>query len=59
MSRPGETGFVDPLRPGLSSGAVDYSDLDGFYRGGQAATGQLLERYILAHVGEFLEIAPE
>ena len=59
MSRPGETGFVDPLRPKPSSGAVDYSDLDAFYRGGHEATGQLLERYILAHVGEFLEIGPE
>jgi hypothetical protein len=58
MCRPGETGFVDPLRPELSSAAPDYSDLDGFYRGGHEATSRLLERYILAHVGEFIEVVP-
>jgi hypothetical protein len=56
MSRPGETGFVDPLHPELSSGPLDYSDLDAFYRGGQEATSRLLERYILSHVEAFLEI---
>jgi hypothetical protein len=59
MSRPGETGFVDPLRSEPSPGALDYSDLDAFYRGGQEATRQLLERYILSHVGEFVEIVAE
>ena len=59
MSRAGGDRVRGPPATRASSGAVDYSDLDGFYRGGQAATGQLLERYILAHVGEFIEIAPE
>jgi hypothetical protein len=56
MSRPGETGFVDPLQPELSPGALDYSDLDDFYRGGRAETSRLLERYIRAHIEEFLEL---
>ena len=56
MSRPGETGFIDPLRAELSSGAPEYEDLDAFYRGGQAETSRLLERYMRAHIEEFLEI---
>ena len=35
---------------------LDYSDLDAFYRGGQLETSRLLERYILSHLGEFLEV---
>jgi len=56
MSRPGETGFIDPLHPELSPGALDYSDLDAFYRGGQVETSRLLERYIRSHLGDFLEV---
>jgi hypothetical protein len=56
MSRPGETGFIDSLRPELSSGALDYSDLDAFYLGGQRETSRLLERYIRSHLGEFVEL---
>lgn len=56
MSRPGETGFIDPLHPELSSGAPDYEDLDAFYRGGQLETSRLLERYIRAHIEEFVEV---
>ena len=56
MSRPGETGFIDPLHPELSSGALDYSDLDAFYRGGQMETSRLLERYIRSHLDDFLEV---
>jgi len=56
MSRPGETGFIDPLRPELSSGASDYSDLDAFYRGGQLETSRLLERYMRAHLDDFVEL---
>ena len=56
MSRPGETGFIDPLRPELSSAALDYSDLDAFYRGGQMETSRLLERYIRSHLDDFLEV---
>jgi hypothetical protein len=56
MSRPGETGFVDPFNPEGGSRAPDYSDLDAFYRGGQEATREMLERYILHRVQEFLEI---
>jgi hypothetical protein len=59
MSRPGETGFVDPLHPELSTGAPDYSDLDAFYRGGEAATSRLLERFVTAHIEEFVEVGPE
>jgi hypothetical protein len=56
MSRPGETGFIDPLRPELSSGGLDYSDLDAFYRGGQLETSRLLERYIRSHLDDFLKV---
>ena len=56
MSRPGETGFIDPLHPELTSGALDYSDLDAFYRGGQLETSRLLERYMRAHLEEFVEV---
>jgi hypothetical protein len=56
MSRPGETGFVDMERQESGPSAVDYSDLDAFYRGGQTETGRLLERYVRAHLEEFVEI---
>ena len=46
MSRPGETGFIDTEHQESDPGAVDYSDLDAFYRGGQAETARLLERYM-------------
>ena len=55
MSRRGETGFVDLARQEPGSSAVDYSDLDAFYRGGQLETNRLLERYIRLHLGDFLE----
>jgi hypothetical protein len=59
MSRPGETGFVDPLRPEGGPGPPDYSDLDAFYRGGQEATTRLLERYVLSRLEDFVEVTPE
>jgi hypothetical protein len=56
MSRPGETGFIDPLHAELTASAPDYSDLDAFYRGGQLETSRLLERYIRSHLDDFLEV---
>jgi hypothetical protein len=56
MSRPGETGFIDTEHQEPDPGAVDYSDLDAFYRGGQAETARLLERYIRSCLGDFVEI---
>jgi hypothetical protein len=56
MSRAGETGFVDWAHQESRSGAVDYSDLDAFYRGGQLETNRLLERYIRSHLSDFLEV---
>jgi hypothetical protein len=56
MSRPGETGFVDSTHPEPPSSAVDYSDLDAFYRGGQLETNRLLERYIRSHLSDFVEV---
>ena len=56
MSRPGETGFIDPTHHESRASAVDYSDLDAFYRGGQLETSRMLERYIRSHLSDFLEV---
>jgi hypothetical protein len=56
MSRPGETGFIDTEHQESGPSAVDYSDLDAFYRGGQAETTRLLERYMRAHLEDFVEV---
>jgi hypothetical protein len=52
MSAPGETGFV-----GIGFyRQPEYSDLDEAYRQVCGGTDTLLERYILAHANEFLQI---